>query len=77
MEKVMSFTQLKELGYSREALKRYSQEADFPGYKTPGGGKWMVYVDRLPAWIEEFNGRRENIAIAVKRFRKRQRRKRA
>lgn len=80
MKAVMSFTQLVGLGYSREALKKYSREADFPGYKSPGGGKWFVYVDDLAEWISQYNERRENISEAVKHFRKRQkhgRRKRA
>lgn len=71
-KRVMSFTQLVELGYSREALKRYCQEVDFPGYKSPGGGKWFVYVDDLPDWIDLFNDRRNNVAETVKHFRQRQ-----
>ena len=67
MKKVMSFTELCELGYSRDELKRYSQEEDFPGYKTAGGGKWLVYVDDLPSWIERFNLKRNNVSETVKR----------
>jgi hypothetical protein len=67
MKQVMSFTELCELGYSRDELKRYSQEEDFPGYKTAGGGKWLVYVDDLPSWIERFNQRHGNVSETVKR----------
>lgn len=67
MKRVMSFTQLVELGYSRDQLKRYAQEEDFPGYKTVGGGKWFVYVDDLPSWIERFNLRQNNVSETVKR----------
>ncbi len=67
MKRVMSFTQLVELGYSRDQLKRYAQEEDFPGFKTPGGGKWFVYVDDLPDWIERFNLRQNNLSETVKR----------
>ena len=67
MKQVMSFTQLVEAGYSKDQLKRYSQEEDFPGYKTSGGGKWFVYVDDLPSWIERFNLRQNNLSEAVKR----------
>lgn len=67
MKRVMSFTQLVELGYSRDQLKRYAQEEDFPGFKTPGGGKWFVYVDDLPDWIEIFNQRHSNVSETVRR----------
>lgn len=67
MKRVMSFTQLVELGYSRDQLKRYAQEEDFPGYKTAGGGKWFVYVDDLPDWIEIFNQRHGNVSETVRR----------
>ena len=67
MKQVMSFTQLVSMGYSRDQLKRYSQEEDFPGYKTPGGGKWLVYADDLPSWIERFNLKRNNVSKTVKR----------
>jgi len=67
MKKIMSFTKLCELGYSRESLKRYSQESDFPGYKTPGGGKWLVYADDLPGWIEKFNARQNNASVTIQR----------
>ena len=67
MKQVMSFTQLVSMGYSRDQLKRYSQEEDFPGYKTAGGGKWLVYADDLPSWIERFNLKRNNVSKTVKR----------
>ena len=67
MKQVMSFTQLVSIGYSKSQLKRYSQEEDFPGYKTPGGGKWLVYVDDLPSLIERFNLRQNNLSETVKR----------
>ena len=71
MKEVMSFTQLVKAGYSREQLKRYSQEEDFPGYKSAGGGKWFVYVDDLPGWIEKFNRKREIMSEAVRRQKRR------
>ena len=67
MKQVMSFTELVGMGYSKDQLKRYSQEEDFPGYKTPGGGKWLVYVDDLPSWIERFNLKQNNLSETVKR----------
>ena len=67
MKQVMSFTQLVGVGYSKDQLKRYSQEEDFPGYKTPGGGKWLVYVDDLPSSIERFNLKQNDLSETVKR----------
>ena len=71
MKRIMSFTQLAELGYSREDLKAYSREEDFPGYKSAGGGKWWVYVDDLPGWIQRHNRKREIVSEAVKRRKRR------
>ncbi len=71
MKRVMSFTQLVELGYSRENLKTYCREEDFPGYKSAGGGKWFVYVDDLPEWIQRYNRRREIMSETVKRTKRR------
>lgn len=71
-ERVMSFTELVALGYSRAQLKTYCREEDFPGIKTPGGGKWLVYVEQLPAWIEKYNRRNNIRSEAVKRMKRRQ-----
>lgn len=70
-QRILSFTQLVELGYSRDQLKTYCREPDFPGTKTPGGGKWLVYADRLPAWIEKYNRRNGIMSVAVKRAKRR------
>lgn len=70
MKKVMSISELVSEGYSRDALKAYVREDDFPGYKTPGGGKWMVYTDRLPGWIEKYNRRKALIRPTVRRRRR-------
>lgn len=70
-EKVASISELVKMGYSRAALKAYVQDETFPGYKTPGGGKWYVYVDKLPGWIEHYNRVRRNESAAVTRSRRR------
>lgn len=70
-ERVASISELVKMGYSRAALKEYVQDETFPGYKTPGGGKWYVYVEKLPAWIEHYNRTRRIESAAVTRARRR------
>lgn len=51
--KVMSITQLVELGWSRYDLLLIANSKKSPAFKTGGGGKWMFDMDKLEKFIEE------------------------
>lgn len=56
--RVMSISQLVELGWSRTDLMRIAHSKKSPAFKTGGGGKWMFDMAKLEKFIEE---RRKNL----------------
>lgn len=56
-KQIMSISELVEMGYSREELKRYTRIKGVPAYKTIGGGKWYFKTTLLDAWIDKISRR--------------------
>ena len=52
-KQIMSISELVELGFPREDLKRYTRIKGVPAYKTKGGGKWLFKTAYLEAWIDK------------------------
>jgi hypothetical protein len=51
--KIMSISQLVELGWSRTDLLQIANSKKSPAFKTGGGGKWMFDMSKLEKFIEE------------------------
>lgn len=54
-KQIMSISELVELGFPREDLKRYTRIKGVPAYKTKGGGKWLFKTTLLDAWIAKIS----------------------
>ena len=49
---IMSLKELRDIGFPRQTLIEYTYIKDFPGFKTPGGGKWLVDTEKFSKWLE-------------------------
>lgn len=47
---IMSITELTELGFSRDYLKRCTHIKGFPGTRTSKKGKWMIDTEEFEKW---------------------------
>ena len=47
---LMGVSELVEMGFSREQLKRYLRIEGCPATKTPGGGKWKFDTEKFEEW---------------------------
>ena len=55
---LMTFEELREMGFPRHDLEKYSKDEYFPAHRTAGGRKWLVHTDDLDEFIEDFNLRK-------------------
>lgn len=48
---LMSITELVNLGYSRETLKKWVRIRDFPAIRNSPRGNWKIDTSKLNSWL--------------------------
>lgn len=54
-KRLMSITELSELGYAKATLRKYARAKGSPIILTAGGGKIYFDTDRLDGFIADYN----------------------
>ncbi|WP_312370867.1 hypothetical protein [Lachnoclostridium sp.] len=51
--KVISISELVELGWKKDTLLQIARSKNSPAFKTPGGGKWLFDVKKFEKYVDE------------------------